>query len=81
MLIINRTTAGISKNLFGVLLANVFIVKYLWSAGETFAKIPPTYLDHPIENEKRLGVETNTNFHPLVIDKLYLSMRMRYRYK
>jgi hypothetical protein len=81
MLIINRTTAGVSQNLFGVLLANVFIVKYLWSAGEKFAKIPPTYFDHPLENERSLGVEANNSFHPLVIDKLYLSMRKRYRYK
>jgi hypothetical protein len=35
----------------GVLLANVLVVKYLYSAVEKFAKIPQTYFDHLIENK------------------------------
>ncbi len=33
-------TAGVTQNLFRVLLANALIVKYLKRAGEKFAKIP-----------------------------------------
>jgi hypothetical protein len=54
MLIINQNTADIHQHLFGVLLANVLVVKYLYSAIEKFAKIPQTYFDHPIENKESI---------------------------